>query len=740
MNMRKKKLLALMVTSAMMTCPVWAEDTTAATGYESSGSQTVTSGSAAAPVDDQKTAVNTVTTSPDDATKEDAMKAAKSGLTGYETAEELAAIAAGKSTEAVQQETAEAVHKENEILNPAPVDTTPKLSGDKVSYMSGTSDMQFDTSIPGYPMAVIQPGQDVSLPYGEAVSDADLKPYVDKIATAVTVGPVPEAQIEQKLLPQLAMRVGDAINMDYIRHDLNVIGATGLFSTVKPVFTTVPEGVALNYTVQMNPVVKKIDIVGNESISTADLMKLVATTPGTMLNTAVVSHDVANINSAFANAGYMMSRVSDVRLDDEGTLHLAISEQRIENINLRGNTKTKNKVIMRELRMKKGDIFNKNAASRSIQRVYNTGYFEDVNVRLLPGQRNPKDVIVEIDVTEQKTGSVTIGAGYSDSDGLVGILGLAETNLRGTGDKANISWEFGGNTDTNKNYIFSYTHPYLNDAGDSIGFSIFDRESEYDDYNEKGDSVAGYDRRTNGFNITYGRVRSEYVSDYITLETKRTKYTDWHSGYNYRNDATDSNNAGFDFAGMDYLGKNFGRTNSMTWSHVFDNRDNVYDPTKGKRLSFTGTWAGHGMGGDFDYFKFIAENRLYYKVGRAHVIAVRLMGGIATGDMPYNDLFTLGGADNLRGYEDDEFRGNKMYEVTVEYRYPIAKKIQGVVFTDLGNAWGGVENIPWYHENNKLHYSGGLGFRITTPIGPIRLDYAVGQDGGKFHFSFGGKF
>lgn len=740
MNMRKKKLLALMVTSAMMTCPVWAEDTTAATGYESSGSQTVTSGSAAAPVDDQKTAVNTVTTSPDDATKEDAMKAAKSGLTGYETAEELAAIAAGKSPEAVQQETAEAVHKENEILNPAPVDTTPKLSGDKVSYMSGTSDMQFDTSIPGYPMAVIQPGQDVSLPYGEAVSDADLKPYVDKVATVVTVGPVPEAQIEQKLLPQLAMRVGDAINMDYIRHDLNVIGATGLFSTVKPVFTTVPEGVALNYTVQMNPVVKKIDIVGNESISTADLMKLVATTPGTMLNTAVVSHDVANINSAFANAGYIMSRVSDVRLDDEGTLHLAISEQRIENINLRGNTKTKNKVIMRELRMKKGDIFNKNAASRSIQRVYNTGYFEDVNVRLLPGQRNPKDVIVEIDVTEQKTGSVTIGAGYSDSDGLVGILGLAETNLRGTGDKANISWEFGGNTDTNKNYIFSYTHPYLNDAGDSIGFSIFDRESEYDDYNEKGDSVAGYDRRTNGFNITYGRVRSEYVSDYITLETKRTKYTDWHSGYNYRNDATDPNNAGFDFAGMDYLGKNFGRTNSMTWSHVFDNRDNVYDPTKGKRLSFTGTWAGHGMGGDFDYFKFIAENRLYYKVGRAHVIAVRLMGGIATGDMPYNDLFTLGGADNLRGYEDDEFRGNKMYEVNVEYRYPIAKKIQGVVFTDLGNAWGGVENIPWYHENNKLHYSGGLGFRITTPIGPIRLDYAVGQDGGKFHFSFGGKF
>ncbi|WP_270446387.1 BamA/TamA family outer membrane protein, partial [Anaeroglobus sp. AF13-6AC] len=143
----------------------------------------------------------------------------------------------------------------------------------------------------------------------------------------------------------------------------------------------------------------------------------------------------------------------------------------------------------------------------------------------------------------------------------------------------------------------------------------------------------------------------------------------------------------------------------VTWSHVFDNRDNIYDPMHGKRLSFTGTWAGHGLGGDFDYYKFIIENRLYYKVGVKHVIAVRLMGGIATGDMPYNDLFTLGGADTLRGYEDDEFRGNKMYAATVEYRFPIAKKVQGVLFTDMGAAWGGTGKIPWYQESRGLHYS-----------------------------------
>lgn len=759
MNTRKKKLLVLMITSAMMTCPVWANDDTAATvsaaagtatGYEptTNGEAVPTTTKSSQVTTDDKTPVNATVTAAADTTTKETMKAAKSGLTGYETDAELAEIAAGKTPAEVHQAAAADVDKaavanaNSEVQRQvtAAVALKRTLPGTPIDFPVGMNNFTIDTTVPNYPMAVMPQGQEGSLPYGNIVTDSELNPYVNKIATAVTVSPVPDQAIETQLMPRLAMHVGDAVNADYIRHDLNVIGATGLFSTVKPAFTNVPEGVKLNYAVQMNPVVQGVDITGNESISTGDLKKLITVTPGTVLNTSVVSKNIADINAAYGNKGYMMSRVSEVSIDDKGILHLGISEAHIEDIQLRGNNKTKNKVIMRELRFKKGDIFNKETASRSIQRVYNTGYFEDVNVRLLQGKKNSNDIIVEIDVVEQKTGTVTIGAGYSDSDGLVGILGLSETNLRGTGDKVSINWEFGGHTDTTRNYIFSYTHPYLNDAGDSIGFSLFDRESEYDDYDEKGNSVAEYDKRTKGFNVTYGRARSEYITDYLTLGTKDTKYTDYSSGLDYRNldKLSLGGNPRDEYTG--YMNNNFGRTNSLTWDHVFDNRDNVYDPTKGKRLAFSGTWAGHGIGGDFDYFKFTVENRLYYKVGRAHVIAVRLMGGIATGDMPFGDMFTLGGADNLRGYEDDEFRGNKMYQATVEYRYPIAKKIQGVIFGDLGNAWGGTEHIPWYNSDNKIHYSGGLGFRITTPIGPVRLDYAVGSNGGKFHFSFGGKF
>jgi outer membrane protein insertion porin family len=150
--------------------------------------------------------------------------------------------------------------------------------------------------------------------------------------------------------------------------------------------------------------------------------------------------------------------------------------------------------------------------------------------------------------------------------------------------------------------------------------------------------------------------------------------------------------------------------------------------------------AGHGLGGDFNYYKLMTELRTYRKVGRSQVLALRLMGGIGFGDIPGNDLFTLGGADTLRGYEDDEFRGKRFYEGTLEYRFPIMKKVQGVLFIDAGNAWSGTDSLFWYEGNNKLHYAGGIGVRIKTPIGPVRLDYGRGSEGGKFNFSFGGQF
>ena len=185
---------------------------------------------------------------------------------------------------------------------------------------------------------------------------------------------------------------------------------------------------------------------------------------------------------------------------------------------------------------------------------------------------------------------------------------------------------------------------------------------------------------------------------------------------------------------------NFGRTNSMTFTHVYDSRDNYFNATKGKRLSCSLQWGGHGLGGNFDFYKFTAEGRFYKQLGNGHVLALRLMGGYISGHISYSDLFSLGGANNLRGYEDDQFKGDKMYAATLEYRLPIAKKVQGVLFTDVGSTWGiDRGQIPWYKDDRSIHFSAGVGLRLQTPIGPVRLDYGYGKKG-KFHFSFGTQF
>ena len=362
---------------------------------------------------------------------------------------------------------------------------------------------------------------------------------------------------------------------------------------------------------------------------------------------------------------------------------------------------------------------------------------------MLPGEKDPNNVIIEIDVLEHKTGTITLGAGYSKSDGLMGIVEFGEDNLRGTGDKFKVHWEIGGKKKY-KNYQISYLKPWIDHRGTSLGFTFFNREDEYTDYNSDGSEVAEYNKKSKGFNIAFGRQTGEYTRDYLTLESRKDTYKfdpdeNSNSLYRYDMDGTYGPNNGIDFKGMDYVGKNFGRINSITWQKVYDSRDNIYEPTRGRRISYTAQWAGHGLGGDFDFYKFTAEMRAYKKIGAKNVLAFRARGGFIQGDAPYSQLFTLGGADTLRGYEDDQFRGKNMYNATLEFRFPIVKKVSGVLFTDIGDAWD-APNVPWYKNTKSFNYGVGAGIRITTPIGPVKLDYGIGKDKKKFHFSFGTQF
>lgn len=583
-------------------------------------------------------------------------------------------------------------------------------------------------------------------PIGEAptaISKADASMYLStadeeaitanegKTITEIGFDGAPK-DVKARLYALIQSKVGSSVKMETIKSDVTALGGTGIFSRISPTFNSVPEGVKLKYQLTANPVVYKLDIQGNTVFRTQFLAELLNIQAGSVLDLNYVKERLKEIETLYLKQGYILVSFPDVHMTEDGTLHIMVEEGTIEDIKLVGNEKTKDHVVLRELRFRKGHPFNKFLASRSMERLYNLGFFEDVNMKLLPGEGSSHSVIVEIDMIEQKTGIVTVGAGYSNSDGIVGMVEVGDSNFRGTGDKVNVHWEFGG-SGRGKNYQFSYTRPWINDKGDSLGFSLYNRIYQYDDFDATGNTVAEYQKRKKGWNLTWGRVSDEYRTNYLNFEsTKEALNSEPQAGPGAVPDKWED--------WKKKIKENIGKTNSMTFTHVYDSRDNYFNATKGKRLSYALQWGGHGLGGNFDFYKFTAEGRFYKQLGNGHVLALRLMGGYISGHISYSDLFSLGGANNLRGYEDDQFKGDKMYAATLEYRLPIAKKVQGVLFTDVGSTWGiDRGQIPWYKDDRSIHFSAGVGLRLQTPIGPVRLDYGYGKKG-KFHFSFGTQF
>lgn len=131
------------------------------------------------------------------------------------------------------------------------------------------------------------------------------------------------------------------------------------------------------------------------------------------------------MEAEYNKEGYILARVADIRMQPDGTLLLVVNEGIVEDFKIKGNTKTKDYVIIREMKLKKGEPFNAKDARRSMQRIYNLGYFEDVNIKLNPGQQ-PNAVEIEISVVEMNTGTFGIGAGYSDADGFIGMVSVGD--------------------------------------------------------------------------------------------------------------------------------------------------------------------------------------------------------------------------------------------------------------------------------------------------------------------------
>ena len=493
----------------------------------------------------------------------------------------------------------------------------------------------------------------------------------------------------------LAMHVGDAVSEAGLVKDRDAVYATGYFYDLYPTFEQVPEGVVLTYNVLENPVLKEVKIEGNTVETTESLMDLVTVKNGELLNSRTLQENVQAIQEKYRADGYILAKITDLNIAQDGTLTIKISEGVLEDYKVKGNKKTKDYVIL--------------------------GFFEDVTVKMNPGVE-PNAVVMEIDVKEKRTGSFGIGAGYSSSDGMVGMVSVSDTNFRGMGDTISISYEISGDDTDARGYTFMYRRPWLDKKETAGTLRVYNRTYEYDDYDEDGNHKESFMRKYSGGEFTLSRPMSEYSTNFVTLRNRKDKYVKH----------TEMGNAGNRSGNTAWLGNNFGTTRSITLEHVTDTRDNVYEPTMGARASISTEFAG--LGGDFNYQKVILGDTHYLKAGRAQVFVLRGQYGISHGTISEFSQFRLGGQDTIRGYREDQFRGTRMALASLEYRFPIVSKVTGALFTDYGGAWSD-GFMP-----EKLHGSIGVGLGLNTPIGPLRLDYGRGSQGGRVHFRVGGTF
>lgn len=519
--------------------------------------------------------------------------------------------------------------------------------------------------------------------------------------------------------------IGDTFSGAAALRDRNALINTGYFYEAYQTFEIIPEGVVVTFHVLENPVLTDIVFKGNTLYDKDELEAFMTVRRGDVLNSNTLHDNIAAIQEDYHEEGFVLMKITDLNIDKDGVLTLKINEGILEGYAVKGNKKTKDKVILREMRQEVGTPFNAKLARRSMQRVYNLGFFEDVNIKMNPGVE-PNAIIMEINVKEKRTGTFGIGAGYSSADGIIGMISISDTNFHGTGDTIALMYEKSGDENDAHGYNFTYKHPWLDHRETAVRFQLYNRTYAYNDYDTHGDFKEEYMRKYSGGEFTFSRPVSEYSTNFITIRHRKDKYVRHVSSGNA------GNRSGWDYA--DWRKKNFGVTRSIILEHVTDTRDNIYNPTTGNRVNLS-LEVGGLFGGDFDYQKASLEHQHYIKAGdHEQVWALRGMVGYGHGDLTEFNKFRLGGQGSLRGYRDDQFRGDRMILGTLEYRFPLAKKIQGALFTD----WGGVWDTGFKPKNIKG--SIGLGLALNTPMGPFRLDYGRGSQGGRFHFSIGTSF
>ena len=573
-----------------------------------------------------------------------------------------------------------------------------------------------DTLPSGFSSSVLSGGMDASLsPDMQTPSGGEEFPEPPSMAelagpVIMNVGLEGNSEVaSEHIMSVVTTKAGEHVDEEKLRKDAEAIFELGFFNATDYRVTDVEGGVNVTFLVQENPKVGEIRFVGNTVYSSEELSKIVFTQPGMIFNRTFFRNDLQRIKEKYQADGYVMANVRDVKIDGD-VITVEILEPKVSEIVIQGNRITKTKIIERYIRVKVGEKFNSNELRLTLNRLQGLGYFSDVNVNFEPGE-NPDEVILVLTVEEARTGRLGFNVAYGTQSGFGGGMSYENSNIWGSGLRLSVGFELGDREE----YWLTVEQPYMSSKIFAWRVGVYRRAWDDIYYYEDDTEYLEYDRDRFGAFVGFGKKFAEesQYNWYLLLDWHNTKNDNIRNNASaaewdrYRNDNHYGPGATTEemISGIreEELGE--GDYYSATATFRRFNLDEYLPYQKGD-IESVNIQVGQAdvEGVNYSYVKYWFEGRFYYPIGnflkdifetsfldgvdgKPVILAARVVAGASSGDVPYDELYEVGGDTTLRGYDDDYYHGRNMVLGNIELRIPIQKMFSLVFFYDIGRAW-----------------------------------------------------
>ncbi len=577
--------------------------------------------------------------------------------------------------------------------------------------------------------------------------------------------------LESKIRQVLTVKTGQPTNRAQLEQNLNAVRALGSFSAVEIIPEDTSKGVKLSFVVTTYGNLSKVQIrtlpaSSSSVLSQAEIDEIFQSQYGKQLNAVELQAAIKKLNEFYQKQGYNLAQVADVEeLSADGTLKLVIAEGIIEDVQVRFMTKegllvddkkkpisgnTRPFIVTREAELKPGKIFNRATVERDLRRIYGLGIFDDVRVAFAPGT-DPAKVVLQFNVIEKKTFSIVAGGGLSSTNGLFGSISYNQLNVGGNAQKIGAEVQLG-----TKDFIYdlNFSDPWI--ATDpnrtSYNANIFSRRSISSVFDGGKTPPLGDVPRIvrQGAGITFNRpLNGDPFSDSawrgsLGVQYQRVSVRDINGSAIVKQDSAGKDLSFSKTGEDDLLMLQLGLTRDL--------RNSFTQPSQGSLLKL-GVDQSIPVGvGKISMTRARASFTNYTPVKLinltpgAQSLVFNVQGGTILGDLPPYEAFSLGGPTSIRGYEEGDVGSGRSYvQASAEYRFPVISIVGIGIFADYGSDLGTGSSVPGNPAGTRGKPGDGFGYgaglRIDSPIGPIRIDYAINsRSENRIQFGIGERF